>query len=118
MPRSASSSKSISTHRSWEGSSTAFSMCLLISQRRSVVAPEQFGICSNPISLDNLPPIDQRREVKADNIHLQFDSILVLNHGANDSILDLPAVEVDSDFVTGLEFALWLLWGWHARNLP
>jgi hypothetical protein len=27
-------------------------------------------------------------------------------------------VEVDSDFVTGLEFALWLLWGWHARNLP
>jgi hypothetical protein len=24
-------------------------------QRRSVVAPEQFGICSNPISLDNLP---------------------------------------------------------------
>ena len=53
MPRSASSSKSISTHRSWEGSSTAFSMCLLISRRRSVVAPEQFGICSNPISLDS-----------------------------------------------------------------
>ena len=49
MPRSAFNSKSISTHRSWEGSSTAFSMCLLISQRRSVVAPERFGICSNPI---------------------------------------------------------------------
>jgi hypothetical protein len=38
-------------------------MCLLISQRRSVVAPEQFGICSNPISFDNLPRINQRREL-------------------------------------------------------
>jgi hypothetical protein len=76
MPRSASSSKSISTHRSWKGSSTAFSMCLLISQRRSVVAPEQFGICSNPISLDNLPGINQGREVEADHIHLQFGAIV------------------------------------------
>jgi len=65
-------------------------------------------------SLDNLPGVDQRREVETDNIHLQFDTI-VLNHGANDSILDFPVVQVDADFVAYLKFALWVL-GWHAKE--
>ena len=39
--------------------------------------------CSKAISPDSLPRINQRREVEADNIHLQFCSIVVLNHGAN-----------------------------------
>jgi len=30
--------------------------------------------CSRPMSLNNLPRINQRREVKADDIHLQFDT--------------------------------------------
>jgi hypothetical protein len=32
----------------------------------------------------------QRREVEADNIHLQFDSIGVLSHGAKNGILIFP----------------------------
>ena len=36
-----------------------------------------------------------------------LESVGVLNHGANDSILDLPVVQVDADFVAYLKFALW-----------
>jgi len=39
--------------------------------------------CPKATSPDNLLRINQRREVEADNIHLQFGSIVVLNHGAN-----------------------------------
>ena len=53
--------------------------------------------------LDNLPRINQRSEVKTDDIHLQFDSIVVLNHGANDGILDFAVVQVDADLVAYLE---------------
>jgi len=60
--------------------------------------------------------IDQRREVEADNIYLQFDSIGVLHHGAYDGVLDFAVMEVDADFITDLELALWFV-GWHARNL-
>jgi hypothetical protein len=35
-------------------------------------------------SLDNPPRINQRCQVEADNINLQFDSVIVLDHGAND----------------------------------
>jgi len=71
------------------------------------------------ISLDNLPRINQRREVEADNIHLQFDSIGLLNHSANDGVLNFAMVQVHPDFVTDLELSIiWLLWGWHARNVP
>src|SRR6516225_8742856 len=83
-----------------------------------------FERCRGPwhrvaVSLDNLPRINQRRQVEADNIHLQFDYILVLNHGADDSILDFAVVQVHPDFVTDLELSIiWLLWGWHARNVP
>ena len=38
------------------------------------------------MSLDNLSGINQRREVEADNIHLQLESIGVLNHGTNDGL--------------------------------
>jgi hypothetical protein len=44
--------------------------------------------------LDNLARINQCREVEADNIHLQIDSIGVLNHSAYDGILDLAVVQV------------------------
>ena len=92
-------------------------MCLLISRRRSVVAPEQFGICSNPISLDNLPGINQGREVEADHIHLQLRAIAALNHGANDSILDFSVVQVHADFVTDLELrVVRLLADCHAKE--
>jgi hypothetical protein len=43
-----------------------------------------------PPSLGNLPRINQGRQVETDDIHLQFDSIVVLNHGANDGIVNLP----------------------------
>jgi len=36
-------------------------------------------------SLDNLPRINQRREVKADNIYLQLGAIGVLDHGTTAS---------------------------------
>jgi hypothetical protein len=32
-----------------------------------------------------------------------------VNHGANHSILDLPVVQVHTDFITDLEVALWSL---------
>jgi hypothetical protein len=70
-------------------------------------------------SLDNLSRINQRREVETDYVHLKFDLIAVLNHGSNDSVLNLPVVQVHEDFVADLEFvvvSLW--WGWYARNLP
>jgi hypothetical protein len=41
----------------------------------------------------------------------------VLDHDANDSILDFAVVQVDADFVAHLELAVWLF-GWRARNLP
>jgi hypothetical protein len=63
-----------------------------------------------PLVIDNLPRINQRREIETDNIHLQFDSIIVVNHGANDGILDFPVVQVHADFVADLELsAVWLL---------
>ena len=49
--------------------------------------------------------------------HLQFDSIVFVNHGANDGILNFSVVQVDADFVANLKLALWVL-GWHARNVP
>ena len=66
--------------------------------------------------LDNLPRINQRSEVKTDDIHLQFDSIVVVNHGTNDSILNFAVMQVHADFVTDRELALWFL-GWHARTV-
>jgi len=67
---------------------------------------------SKATSLDNLPRINQRREVQADNIHLEFDSIIVLNHGAYDGILDSPVVQIHADLVTDFDLALGFL-GWH-----
>ena len=70
-------------------------------------------------SLDNLPRINQRREVETYDIHLYFGFIAVLNHGANDSILNFPVVQVDADFVADLELpVIGLLVGWHAGNVP
>jgi len=68
--------------------------------------------------LGNLPRINQRREIKADNIHLQFDSIVVLNHGANNCIFNLPVMQIHADFVADLKFAriLWILG--HVENVP
>ena len=56
-----------------------------------------------------MPGINQRREVETHNVHLQFDSIIVLNHGTNDGILDLSVMQVHADFVADLELALWVL---------
>jgi len=47
---------------------------------------------------------------------LEFDSIVVLNHGANGGILDLAVMQVHTDFVADLELTLWFF-GRHARNL-
>jgi len=45
--------------------------------------------------------------------------IIVLNYGANDGILDFAVVQVDADLVADLELSIvWLLWDWHARNVP
>ena len=52
-------------------------MSILISASRTVVAPRQFLSCFRAVSLDNLPRVNQRREVEADNVHLQFGSIIV-----------------------------------------
>jgi hypothetical protein len=68
------------------------------------------------ISLDHLPRINQRREVEADNIHLQFDSVGVVNHGANNGILSFPVMKVHADFVADVEFVFWFF-GWHGRNV-
>ena len=40
-------------------------------------------------SLDNLPRIDQRREVEADDVHLRLETAM-LNHSANDASSILP----------------------------
>ena len=75
--------------------------------------------CTNAISLDNLPRINQRCEVEAYDVHLEPGFIAVLNHSSNDSLLDFPVVQVDADFVTNLKLSvIWLLWGWHAGNVP
>jgi hypothetical protein len=44
---------------------------------------------------------------------LEFDSIVVLNHGADNGILDLVVMKVHADFVADIEFGLWFF-GWHA----
>jgi len=49
-------------------------------------------------SFDNLPRINQRREVEADDVHLQFDSIVVVNHGANYGVLNFAVMKVHADF--------------------
>jgi len=55
---------------------------------------------NHPVSPDNLPGINQCREVEADDIHLQFGAIIVLNDSADNSILDFPVVQVHADFVS------------------
>jgi hypothetical protein len=57
-------------------------------------------------TVNDLPIVNQRRQVESDHIHLQFDSIGVLNHGFHDGILDLAVVQVHADFVADLEVAL------------
>jgi hypothetical protein len=66
-------------------------------------------------SLDNLPKVDQRREVEPDNIHLQLGAIGVLDHGAYDGIPDFDMVKVHAGFATRFEHTFWFL-GWHARE--
>ena len=44
-------------------------------------------------------------EVKTDDVHLKFGFVAVLNHGANDSVLNFAVVQVDADFVGDFEFA-------------
>ena len=67
--------------------------------------------CRGPraTSLDNLPRIDQRYEVEPDNIYLQLDSIVVVNHGAHYRVFNFAVVQVDAYFVADVEFALWCL---------
>ena len=55
-----------------------------------------------------MPGINQRREVETHNVCLQFDSIIVLNHGTNDGIL-VSVMQVHADFVADLELELWVL---------
>ena len=86
----------------------------LVSVSQPVAAVEQFRSCFGATSLGNLPRINQGRQVEADDIHLQFDSIVVLNHSAN-SILDFAVMQVGADSVGDFELALWFL-GWHARE--
>src|SRR5215469_12789556 len=90
---------------------------MLASHEQSDVASGQSRRCFTATSPDNLPGINQRREVEADDIHLQFDSIVVVNHGAHDGILDFAVVQVYSDLVADLELPLvWLLCGWHGKE--
>jgi hypothetical protein len=74
-------------------------------------------MCPRATSFDNLPRINQRREVDTDHVHLKFDFIAILNYGANDSVLDFPVVQVDADFVADFELSVIGL-GWHGRNVP
>jgi hypothetical protein len=53
-----------------------------------------------------LPRINQRREVETDNIHLQFETVAVVNHGSNDSILDLAVMQVHANFVADVELSI------------
>jgi len=62
----------------------------------SVSAAELIEVYALP-SLGNLPRINQGRQVEADDIHLQFDSIVVLNHSADNSILDFAVMQVHAD---------------------
>jgi len=82
----------------------------LIRGRSSI---EATSLCSPKVTIELFCQL----KVEADNVHLQFDYILILNHGANDGILDFAVVQVDADFVADLKFAVWFL-GWHARNVP
>ena len=67
-------------------------------------------------SFDNLPRINQRREVEAVDVHLQFDSIVVVNHGANYGVLNFAVMKVHADFIAYFEFALRFL-GWHGGTV-
>ena len=72
---------------------------------------------SDVTSLDHLPRVNKRREVEADDIHLLFGAIGVLDHGANDSILDFSVVQVHADFVADAELSVVRsLWGWDAME--
>jgi len=48
----------------------------------------QSGCSGKPVEVaDNLPRINQRRAVEADNIHLQLGAVGVLDHGAHHRVL-------------------------------
>ena len=49
-----------------------------------------------------LQKLHERLRLMADNIHLQFGTVGVLDDGANDGILDFAVVQVDADFVADL----------------
>jgi len=72
---------------------------------------------SDVTSLNNQPRINQCRQVEADNVYLQFGAIVVLDHRANDGILDFAVVRVHADSVADLKLAIGFP-SWHARNVP
>ena len=39
-------------------------------------------------------------------------TFLILNHGADDSILDFAVMQIDADFIADRELSVWFL-GWH-----
>ena len=78
-------------------------------QEVSASAYPERGQLFPTISLDNLPSINQRSEVEADNIHLQFHSIVVVNHGAHYRVFNFSVVQIHADFITDLELSITLL---------
>jgi hypothetical protein len=73
------------------------------------IAPNQFHSTTCRVSINAV-------RSRPTNIHLQFDSIGMLNHSANDSILDFAMVQIHPDFVADLELSIVWLLGWHAME--
>jgi hypothetical protein len=70
----------------------------------------QYSRHCTAVSLDNLPRINQRCQVQADNVNLQLGAVDLLNHGPNDGVINLTAIQIDADFIADLEFRVLVLW--------
>jgi hypothetical protein len=52
-------------------------------------------------------------------VHLQTDAISAIDDGLHNTVNDTACRQANRDAVTDLELAvIWLLLGWHVRNLP
>jgi len=46
-------------------------------------------------------------------VDLQLEAVRVLNNGTHYRVFDSSAIQIDADFVTGLEMPAWLLLAGH-----
>jgi len=62
--------------------------------------------------------VDQRRDVDADDVHLEFLAFVGVDDGFYYGLVDLAAMQICADFIADLELARRLFLGHGIREVP